>query len=959
MKTRLNNISLVLLLHFFNNAIGICSIAYVNGLFLTSYPTNWLPYFFIAQAIIDLLFSFIISPFLTKHPLKGAIFILFISSILTLCFYYLLKIDIYILPFIVSLFLMTVGLLNNVITWNSTRFAFDLIELKVLSNRIIAIGALGNVTFGVLIYVFLKTLSLSFLLITLSTSLLFCCWLIFQLQPVATKESKPKHGLNPYRYSLFQKIFVAVFVVVVSYTLADYCLKVKLSDSLNAHQIGEFMGIFIGACSVITIFSGYFGTQFILNRKGIIGLFSILPLYWIVTGIAVVLKPNHLYTITLMAAGKFIFYYSIFSLARELTLNVLPQLIKVSGEFQLKSLASPLAGGLSAVFLLIFANHLDIASVAIFIVILNAFLLIYIHYMKKTYVETLKEAVNSKRFLDDIITPEQKMVVRDLAILSLSSEEPEKIEFGSTLLNNLNQADFETLQEKLLGSPSKEVRMAAINYLANLNTPNVTPTLLSILEKENDEEVIWHIAYALSILSPDLALEKMRKWTKHPLPLFRASVVILLLKGNSADQTLARTILTDMIRDENEGMRIAAARVIENSALPDFKEKIAQLIQDSNDKVSIAAIFAVKKDALDLVPVIINRLQSRTLYYSVKKILSQFGPDIIPILLENINLNIGSKREMLIGILAMLPENHAENALIQLGENPDIYIRYTIAKWIMARAKFFKLEQNSREKIIAFIEREIQWIAFINFLEKTHKNQFIYAELISRNQLIIRSLFYWFASLKLTQEVIDLMPVLLNGQRTERAQAFELLGTLLNQPLLTKKLADILLNKECVDHLPDTMDPWLNTILNLSQSSQLEHPMNQMQKIFILRKVSLFQKLSAEHLLAIANESQEIEMLAGQKIFQYGDPPTGLYIIVNGIVTIEKNGSFINELKTPDFFGELALLDNNTRSSDAIAKTDGILLFIEKETFNQLTDDIPQVLRGVVEVVLKYLRTHL
>jgi CRP-like cAMP-binding protein len=56
----------------------------------------------------------------------------------------------------------------------------------------------------------------------------------------------------------------------------------------------------------------------------------------------------------------------------------------------------------------------------------------------------------------------------------------------------------------------------------------------------------------------------------------------------------------------------------------------------------------------------------------------------------------------------------------------------------------------------------------------------------------------------------------------------------------------------------------------------------------------------------------------------------------------------VNTFGKNDFFGELALLDNVGRSTSAIAKTEGVLLFLDKETFDCITIDLPELLKAVV-----------
>lgn len=135
--------------------------------------------------------------------------------------------------------------------------------------------------------------------------------------------------------------------------------------------------------------------------------------------------------------------------------------------------------------------------------------------------------------------------------------------------------------------------------------------------------------------------------------------------------------------------------------------------------------------------------------------------------------------------------------------------------------------------------------------------------------------------------------------------------------------------------------------------------MDDLEKVFVLRRVLLFKMLIGEILLSLAEKITALDMKAGQTIFKKGDPANGMYIVVSGTVKVIKDSTIITKINADGFFGELALLDNEPRFADAIAETDGKLLFMDKKTFDQISDDQPTVFRETVNYVLQYLRGYL
>jgi CRP/FNR family transcriptional regulator, cyclic AMP receptor protein len=129
-----------------------------------------------------------------------------------------------------------------------------------------------------------------------------------------------------------------------------------------------------------------------------------------------------------------------------------------------------------------------------------------------------------------------------------------------------------------------------------------------------------------------------------------------------------------------------------------------------------------------------------------------------------------------------------------------------------------------------------------------------------------------------------------------------------------------------------------------------------MEKVLVLKHTKLFKDLPPEALFAIAKEVEMKDMAKGDRIFAEGDAPTGLYIVVSGEVSLTQQGRVLSQCSKHDFFGELALIDGYARVATATAVTDGALLFMDKPTFDHITEDLPAVLEVLVRVLMGYLR---
>ena len=128
------------------------------------------------------------------------------------------------------------------------------------------------------------------------------------------------------------------------------------------------------------------------------------------------------------------------------------------------------------------------------------------------------------------------------------------------------------------------------------------------------------------------------------------------------------------------------------------------------------------------------------------------------------------------------------------------------------------------------------------------------------------------------------------------------------------------------------------------------------QRVMLLRKVNLFSSLPGETLVTVAESCETREVVAGETIFEAGDPPDGLYVLAAGDIKIVKGDKTLARLSPGDFFGEIALVDDAPRIAAAVARSDGLMLFIDREVFRRLTEDLPQVLRAVIRTLIEYLK---
>lgn len=129
------------------------------------------------------------------------------------------------------------------------------------------------------------------------------------------------------------------------------------------------------------------------------------------------------------------------------------------------------------------------------------------------------------------------------------------------------------------------------------------------------------------------------------------------------------------------------------------------------------------------------------------------------------------------------------------------------------------------------------------------------------------------------------------------------------------------------------------------------------EKVLLLKSLSIFSETPETILAELAPLMQEEEVEQGALIFEEGEPGDCMYIIFTGEIKIHKGKTTLAILEEKEVFGELSLLDAETRSATATAKTDCFLFKIDQEPFYELIESRPEVAMGFIKILCKRLRT--
>ncbi len=126
----------------------------------------------------------------------------------------------------------------------------------------------------------------------------------------------------------------------------------------------------------------------------------------------------------------------------------------------------------------------------------------------------------------------------------------------------------------------------------------------------------------------------------------------------------------------------------------------------------------------------------------------------------------------------------------------------------------------------------------------------------------------------------------------------------------------------------------------------------------ILKKTALFGGLSDKELNGVLATARQRTFDAGAAIVRQGDPGgRGFYLILEGRVDVLREGNKVAEMGTGEFFGEMALLlEDTARTADVTAAEQTTCLVMTQWDFRALLRTHPDMAASIMLELAQRLR---
>jgi CRP-like cAMP-binding protein len=126
--------------------------------------------------------------------------------------------------------------------------------------------------------------------------------------------------------------------------------------------------------------------------------------------------------------------------------------------------------------------------------------------------------------------------------------------------------------------------------------------------------------------------------------------------------------------------------------------------------------------------------------------------------------------------------------------------------------------------------------------------------------------------------------------------------------------------------------------------------------ILHLRSVDLFEHLATQQLADLARVVEDVTVPDGTAIVTEGEYDDCMYVVVDGRVRVVKGDVVVGHFSSRGFFGEMALLDGQTRSTSAIAVGSVRLLRLSRAALLHVMEAQPAIAIAICQMLSRRVR---
>jgi len=804
-----------------------------------------------------------------------------------------------------------------------------------------------------------------------------------------------------WKVELLRLFAVATILMRLSQEFLDYAFMTELQRRFTSEGLASFLALFLALLGGAQILVQIFGSSRFLARFGVVAGSASAPAVVAIGTSVFVLSPSF----ALLAVLRFVerlLKTALYSPAVQGLYTPVPKVEKLQAMTLIKGVLSPVSYALGALVLMLFAVSWSVGWVVGVAGGASLATACWLGFRgKRAYVEALNQALD-RRHLDlsgaqgdtFALIPDRTVLER---FIHAVREGPDgRATFVLGLLTGLPADGITPVVEAALESPSATVRLEAIRLLRESGGARVLRLVENTLDDPDGRVVTETLALWSQVAAPAVVEARMQSALVDPRPMVRAASALWLL-GTDDVSGLHRTSVVDvcnrLVRSSESGDRIDLAVAIRIMKARWSSDLVHLLLVDSDERVRAEALRCVGDMALrDRVPDLLTCLTETGPRLEAARAAAQLGSAAIALLRRVADGSDEVLLRLLPRIVLSVDSDDAVGLLVDLLGHPKYFVRLGAAQALARDDGRFRAGLSRAVVAKRLEETAVAGFRYLGLRAGVHPKSgeapLFWAELDHLQRRVQEQSVALVGLLMDRETAARLQANVVSGDRRLVAASAELIdnicvsffavmavpliergvdpGLLGRVPVLVRQAyeeaearpgvalaaaPDFYLKAFALHELPGLMTGV--THASLVEATAMR-PM--IDRILFLKTVPIFSALSGEELHRIAEIATELAVPASRTIFSESDPGDAMYLVLSGKVAIRYRGRQVAMLQKGECFGEMALLDHQPRSADALAVGAVDLLRIEARDFEDLLAQKYEIVKGILRVLTGRLR---
>jgi ATP/ADP translocase len=902
--------------------------------------------------------------------------------------------------------------------WTLANDLFDARAAKRLFGTIGSARMLGVVLVGLGTGVAVEaigTAQLLFVLAALMAGIAVCAAAISREQRALAHERsgaqprrlgpRPNIARDPY----VQALALMILVIFVALTIGDYQFKRIARDTFQEDALARFFSLFYAGTGTVSFLFQVWATPRILARLGVGAGLGVMPSVFGAAAATLLAFPS-LAVATVMKFADNGFQYAIHETTLQALYVPFAAEVKARTRALLEAVVKPLSYGLGGLALVLLTPHLSVPALGAVSVPLVLVWGATIVLVRRRYVRSLEATLSARGALAFDHEYLLDAAGRQALVRTLERGDPRQVLVALEQLAGEQDDAVRRAVARAARHMDPAVRTAALYQIASTARGDPEPTQAALSDGAADVRAAAAAAHAA--LAQDESVDALAPLLADGAPDVRvAALAGLLQHGGVEGGIVGGAELGRLLGSECRDDRIAAARALRHLGTGAYRP-VRRLLADPDPAVRRAALKAAPgvKDPR-LVPVLLTLLSDPAARGGAGTALVAVGAEAATPLAQALDdpATPRAVRLLIPRLLRRIPHPVAYQRLRQHVQEPDSHVRLRIFAG-MARLRrvlgvreplVFVQENVSRELTEAYRNLSA-WAE----ARPAYPSPLLDEEFLLRRRRAIRRVLR-LVELRYDQDAMELVRERLPDP-VRRANALEVLDTLIEPPLrpLVMPLVDeatdeqrlararaltgpppdpeAFLREECRHPNPYVVFLALDALHHHGDCAAVEegtrllnHPeplvregaalatgrplpegqmYSTLEKILLLKRASIFDKVNSEDLAALARVATVAVYAPGETIVREGDAGDALFVIVRGSVGVVHDKQQVASLGPGEPFGEMAVLDREPRSASAVALEETEVLWIGSEEFYEVLHEQVEIAEGVIRMLSNRLR---